>query len=233
MLRKPRSGTFFFFPFLIFISWQETTQGQTHVQACSLRTGSKEVDERSPVLVHLGLPPFFQFLLMCRLSFCLSDLHLYPLACAENFALEVETATFLRVVHIKQLLESFHDLFEIRFAGLRGLGVEDPAGLIERQTAGSKGICGTHVPFGSLSGIFGGGLGLFVRFCEGSPEDSSAGDEDLADNTVGLFGQFLAKVLHYRRNYSPLWKYITIINCSHNRQNATGGVKREIFRRRN
>jgi len=169
---------------------------------------------------------------MRRLPFCLSDLHLYPFACAENLALEVETATFLRVVHIKQFLESFHDLFEIRFAGLRGLGVEDPAGLIERQTARSKGVCGTHVAFGSLSGIFGGGLGLFVCFCEGSPEDSSAGHEDLADDTVGLFGQFLDKALEYRKNYPPLWRYITMINCSHDRQNATGGVKREIFRRR-
>lgn len=187
-----------------FISWRETTQGQTRVQACSLRTGSKKVDERSPVLVHLGFPPILQFLLMCRLSFCLSNLHLYPFACAENLALNVETASFLGIIHVEQLLESFHDLIEFRFAALRGLGVEDPTGLIERQTAGCEGVCGAHVAFGSFSGIFGGGLGLFVCLSEGSTEDSSAGDEDLADDTVGLFGQFLAKVLEYKRNYSPL-----------------------------
>lgn len=124
---------------------------------------------------------------MRRFPLGLTNLHLYPFPRAKNLALEIETAAFLGIVHIKQLFEPFHDLFDIRLTGLRGLGVEDAAGFVEGQTGGGKGVGGTGVALRGLGSIFGRGRGLSVGFCEGSTEDSGAGEDDLADDAMGLF----------------------------------------------
>lgn len=88
----------------------------------------------SPVLVDLRIPSFTQFLLGGGLALGLTNLHLYPLACAENFALQVETAALLGIVEVEKLFEPLHDMFDAGFAAGRGLDVEDLAGLVESQT---------------------------------------------------------------------------------------------------
>ena len=120
---------------------------------------------------------------MGRLAFRLLNLHLYPFTRAKNLALEIETATFLRVVQIKQLLEPFHHLFDICFSCLWGFDVEDPACFVQVQTGRLEGCRG--------SATFGGGMfrcsrGLLVRLCEGSTEDSGTGKNDLAEDAMGL-----------------------------------------------
>lgn len=136
----------------------------------------------SPVLVDLGIPAFFQFLLRGGLALRCSDLHLYALACAQNLALQVETAALLRIVDVEELLESFHNVFDVLLAGHRGLDVEDFAGLVEGQAGGG----GEATAALLLRSIFAGGLGLLVGFGEGATEDPGSGDDDLGDNAVSL-----------------------------------------------
>lgn len=135
----------------------------------------------SPVLVDLGIPAFFQFLLRGGLALRCSDLHLYALACAQNLALQVETATLLRIVDVEELLESFHNVFDVLLAGRRGLDVEDFAGLVEGQAGGGEATAAIL-----LRSIFSGGLGLLVGLGEGAAEDPGSGDDDLGDNAVSL-----------------------------------------------
>lgn len=140
----------------------------------------------SPVLVDLGIPSFTQFLLGGGLALSLTKLHLYPLACAQNLALQVETATLLRIVEVEQLLESLHDMFEVGFAAGRGLDVEDLAGFVESQT----GCAETATAF-LLCSVFAGCLGLLVGFGEGAAEDPGSGDDDLGDDAVSLLDENL------------------------------------------
>ena len=59
------------------------------------------LSEMSPVLEDLRIPPFFQLGLPLRLLCRLPDLQLYSFPRPQNFALEVETSAFLRVVLVK------------------------------------------------------------------------------------------------------------------------------------
>lgn len=144
----------------------------------------------SPVLVDLGIPSFTQFLLGGGLAFSLANLHLYPLTCTQNFALQVETAALLGVVEVEKLLESLHDMFEVGFAAGRGLDVEDPAGLVESQTGRTE--CAVAL---LLCSIFAGCLGLLVGFGEGAAENPGSGDDDLGDDAVSLLGEKYVRIL--------------------------------------
>lgn len=140
----------------------------------------------SPVLVDLRIPSFSQFLLGGGLALSFTKFHLYPLARTQNLALQVETATLLGIVEVKQLLESLHDMFQVGFAAGRGLDVEDLAGLVEGQT----GCAETATAF-LLASVFAGCLGLLVGFGEGAAEDPGSGDDDLGDDAVSLLDENL------------------------------------------
>lgn len=138
----------------------------------------------SPVLVDLGIPSFPQFLLGGGLALGFAKFHLYPLARAQDLALQVEAATLLGVVEVEELLEARHDMLDVGFAAGRGLDVEDLAGLVEGQTGGGEAATGL-----CLCGVFAGRLGLLVGFSEGAAEDPGSGDDDLGDDAVSLLGE--------------------------------------------
>lgn len=141
----------------------------------------------SPVLIELGVPALFQFLLRGGLALGGSDLHLYTLACAQNLTLQVETAALLRIVDIEELLESLHNVFNVLLAGDRGLDIEDFAGLIEGQTRGGKAAAAALL----LRSVFAGSLGLLVGFGEGAAEDPGSGNDDLGDDAVSLVREWV------------------------------------------
>ena len=124
---------------------------------------------------------------MCRFPLCLPNFCLYPLARPQNFALQVETASLLRIVQVKKLLESLHHMFQICFAGLWGLNVQDLACLIECDTGGGR----TTDRLSGLLLIFRGRGGLLVCFGEGATEDTGAGHDDLGYDAVGLMSLVL------------------------------------------
>jgi hypothetical protein len=58
----------------------------------------------------LWLPSFLQFRFPARLLFRLPYFRFYSLSRPENFALQIKTPTLLRIIDIKQLLESMSHL---------------------------------------------------------------------------------------------------------------------------
>lgn len=136
----------------------------------------------SLILVDLGVPAFLQFLVVRGFALNLAEFHFQPLACTQNFALQVEAAALFGVVGIKQFLESGHDVFEIVFAGGRGLDVQNFAGFIDGYARGTGGLAGCLL----LASVFAGRLGLFVGFGEGAAEDPGSGHDDLRDDTMSL-----------------------------------------------
>lgn len=85
----------------------------------------------SPILIHLRLPPLPKFLIRGGLTLSLSNLQLNPFPSAQNLTLQVKTASLLRIVQVKQLLEPLHGLFQVGLAGLGRLDVEDATGFVE------------------------------------------------------------------------------------------------------
>ena len=90
------------------------------------------------------------------------------------------------IVHIKQLLEALRDLLDVGFAGLRRFDVQDATGLLEAEAAGREGVGGGCVALGGGSGVFRCGRGLFIGLGECTAEDTSAGEDNLGDDTMGL-----------------------------------------------
>ena len=73
-------------------------------------------------------------------------------------------------------------MFEVVFAGRRGLDVQDFAGFIDGYARGGTGFAGCLL----LSSVFAGRLGLFVGFGEGAAEDPGSGHDNLRDDAVSL-----------------------------------------------
>lgn len=134
------------------------------------------------ILVNLGVPAFLQFLVVRGFALDLAELHFQPLACTQNLALQVEAAALFGVVRVEQFLESGHDMFEVMFAGRRGLDVQDFAGFIYCYARGGSGFAGCLL----LASVFAGCLGLLVGFGEGAAEDPGSGHDDLRDDAMSL-----------------------------------------------
>jgi hypothetical protein len=89
----------------------------------------------------LWLPSFLQFRFPARLLFRLPYFRFYSLSRPENLALQIKTSTLLRIIDIKQLLESRCHIFHIRFPILWRLDIQDLACLFQRQPMGGECVC--------------------------------------------------------------------------------------------
>lgn len=145
-------------------------------------TGERRLLLCSIIFVDLGVPSFLQFLVVRGFALDLAELHFQTLACTQNLTLQIETAAFLGIVRIEQFLEPSHDMFEVVFAGRRGLDVQDFAGFIDGHARGGSRFSGCLL----LPSVFSGRLGLFVGFGEGAAEDPGSGHDNLRDDAVSL-----------------------------------------------
>lgn len=106
-----------------------------------------------PVLEHLRFPPFFQL----RFPPCQLLLHpnlgLNPLPRPQHLALQVKASPFLRIIHIKELLEPLHHIFHIRLPVLRWFDVQDLACFFEGEAVRGEGPGASWV------------AGFGLRFC--------------------------------------------------------------------
>lgn len=141
-----------------------------------------------PVLINLGLPPFFNLGLLRSFLGSRSDLSLDALSRAQNLALEVEGAALRRVVRVKESPEALHDLLRIGLSRARRLDVQDLARLVEGHPRRQVRPAGAVLPAGRAR-ILARCRRLLVRFGEGASEDSTADDHDLGDDSVGLFAK--------------------------------------------
>lgn len=143
---------------------------------------------QSSILVNLRIPALAHLLLGRGLPLGLAELHFYPFSCAQDLALKVETATLLGIVQVEQFLEALHDMLEVGFTALWGLDIEDATGFVEGQAAGREGVGGGGVALGGLGSVFGSGRGLSIGLGECTAEDTSAREDDLRDDAMGLRG---------------------------------------------
>ena len=91
----------------------------------------------SSILIDIGeriLALFFERLFLCGFS----HFHLYSFSRSKHLALYVEAASFLRVVHVEQLLETFHDSLNIGFASFRWRHIQYLARFVERDARGRE-----------------------------------------------------------------------------------------------
>lgn len=105
----------------------------------------------SSVLVDLGLETLFDFSLLLHLLPYRTDLSLESLLCSYDLALEIETATLLRIVGVKQSLVTGENLLDIGLSTSRGLDVENLACLIESHARGERGTSGCVAGLGLRS----------------------------------------------------------------------------------
>lgn len=82
------------------------------------------VESRFPTVPDLDLPS-------CGLRH-VAGFHLYPLPCAQDFALQVEATTLLGIIGVEKSLEAFHDKVHVGLSTLRRLDVENLARLVQR-----------------------------------------------------------------------------------------------------
>lgn len=83
-----------------------------------------------PVLENLRLPSFLQLCISARHLLGLAHLHLYPLPCPQHLALQIETASLLRIVDIEELFEPLQYVLDVGLASLWWFDVENLARLI-------------------------------------------------------------------------------------------------------
>lgn len=103
----------------------------------------------SVLLGEFGLEAFPQLFLSLGLPLMSLYFALDAFSRPEDFALQIETAAFLRIVQIKESLEAFCDLFELNVAHLAGPDVEDLAGFVHGDIGAGK---GTSTPAIALVG---------------------------------------------------------------------------------
>lgn len=157
---------------------------------------------KSPVLVHLRLPPFPDLLVHLRLPFSLPDLHLDAFPRAQDLALQIETSALLRIVEVKELLESLCDGLQVGFSRLWRLHVEDLASLIQRQAGGLERVPSGGVALARLSCIFRGGRGLLVSLHKGSSKHPGTRDDNLRENAMRLYS--VSQISRCRTKYRTI-----------------------------
>jgi hypothetical protein len=112
-------------------------------------------------------------------------LPLDPLSCPQYLALQIETPALLRIVDVKQPLESFRDGLYLDVSHLPGPNVEDLAGLVHGDVRGREGATATSAILASGCILLGCG-GLAVGFGDGATYYPGAGEDDLCYYAVGL-----------------------------------------------
>lgn len=142
--------------------------------------------DRSSILIQLRLEAFPQLLFHVGGLLRLLDLHLYPLSRSEDLALQVETATFLRIVLIEHPLEAGNHGLHVDFAFPGRRHIQYSAGFVDREAPGCQVIAsGAADRLGVFCILLTGGC-LLIGFGEGATDDSGAGDGNLYDDAVGL-----------------------------------------------
>ena len=141
---------------------------------------------RLPVLVDLRFPPFPDLFVPRLRSLGLSHLRLDPLPRSQHLTLQIETASFFRIIHIKESLKPRRDILHVRLPSLGRLYIQDLARFVEGQAGGGEGVRGACL--GRLLSIFLRRRGLTIGLCEGSPEYARAGKDDLGDDSMCLVG---------------------------------------------
>lgn len=82
------------------------------------------------LLCELWLEALLQFLFSFRYPLVALYLPLDPLSCPQDLALQIETATLLWVIQVKQSFESLCDCFQLNVSHLSWPHIQDLAGLI-------------------------------------------------------------------------------------------------------
>ena len=139
--------------------------------------------EPLPILIHLGLPAVLDLGLLGGLLHGGPHVGLYPLASAEDLALQVEAATLLGVVDVEELLEPVHDLLHVDLPALRRLDVQDLARLVQCHAAcearARPAAGGVRIDLGLRPRVVRRRLGLLVGFCEGPAQHPGTDHEGL------------------------------------------------------
>lgn len=141
----------------------------------------------SPVLKYLWLPSILQLLFPTLYLLHLPHFTLDPLPRSQHLALQIETATLLRIVDIEELLEALEHILHVGLSALWRLDVQDLTGLLEGHGAARAEGGGPSVASFLLRFLVGGGGGgLLIGFCKGATEHARAGDRYLKDDSVRL-----------------------------------------------